>query len=387
MKDDLYEKELQELRNKQMYRQMREVSSPAGRTLSVLGREILAFCSNNYLALANDPIIKEAACKGLMHWGLGTGASRLISGNMSPHESLQNKISKLLGKDASLVLPSGYSVNTALINTLAGKDDIVIIDKLSHASIVDGARNCPATVRSYAHRDISRLKKILNNSNHKRRFVITDSLFSMDGDIAPIKELVELKREYDIILMVDEAHAFGCMGPDGAGLSARMQLLPCIDIITGTLSKALGSAGGFVASSQNTIDYLVNKSRGFIFTTAMPVVNCIAAQKALEIIKDQPQRGRQLLANGNYLREKCSQMNLDIAGSQSHIVPIILGDAERTLKAASILWEEGIWVPAIRPPTVKAGSCRLRVSLMSDHTTEDIDRLLCSLNKIVQILG
>jgi len=357
----------------------------AGARAVIDGQEKLIFCSNNYLALAQHPRIKAAVKGGLGKWGFGSGGSRLVCGNTQPHERLQNRLAHLLGKEHSLIFPSGYTANLAVLQTLPQAKDLIVLDRLVHASLIDGARASRAVVRSWPHRDTEKLARILERGGFKRAFMVTDSLFSMDGDFAGLEELVALKKKFDAWLMVDEAHAFGCLGPGGKGYAEQAGLLDEIDIFVATFSKALGGSGGFVAGSGPIIDYLINKARSFIFTTAIPAINCLAAEAALDIIGDEPERRQRLGDNGEYFRRRCGQMQIDTAGSGSYIVPLVLGEAEKAMALARRLWEDGIMIPAIRPPTVKPGSSRLRVSLMSEHTKEDIDALCEALGNHLEL--
>jgi 8-amino-7-oxononanoate synthase len=373
--DQRYKIELQQLEQQGLYRRMRCLDSAAGPVVRIDGRQMRVFCSNNYLGLVHHPEVIEAVKKGLDEWGYGSGGSRLICGNMAPHEQLQQRLAALTGKEASLIFPSGYTANNAVLTTLPRKNDLVLIDKLVHASIIDGAMAGPAKVRTWPHRQTEKLCKLLDRGGYEQAFIVTDSLFSMDGDWAPLEELVEIKKRYNAILVVDEAHAFCCLGPNGAGYAAEKGLSGAVDIIIATFSKALGGAGGFVAASRTMVDYLINKSRGFIYTTGIPAVNCIAASAALDIIQRQPQRRQRLIENGHLLRESCQSLGWDTGGSESYIVPIILRTAQRAVEISRQLFEQGFFVPAIRPPTVPPAGSRLRISLMSEHTKEDINDL------------
>jgi len=376
MIDNDYKSMITALKSQGMHRMMPVIDSPCGRKIVVQGNKKLAFCSNNYLGLTNHPQIIQTIKDGVEQWGFGSGGSRLICGNSSPVESLQNRLAQWLGKEASLVFTSGYATNTALLSTLIKEGDLLAIDKHVHASIVDGVRSSKGTWRTWSHRQLDKLKKLLDRQDYKRAFIITDSLFSMDGDFAPLAKLAKLKNEYNAVLIVDEAHAVGTLGPNGRGVAELQNALDQVDIYIGTLSKALGSCGGFVATSEVIIDTLINTARGFIFTTGIPPVNCLAADAALDIIATEPQRAERLNANATYFRDKCRQIGLDIGESESYIIPVILGDPQRATEASKRLLDAGFMVPAIRPPTVKPQSCRLRISLMSEHTTEDIDALL-----------
>ena len=378
-----YTQQLEQLRRDGLYRQMRTMESGPGRLMQVGGEEKLVFCSNNYLGLAGHPRMIAAIKQGLDQWGFGSGGARLICGNSRACERLQMRLAEMLRKEASVIFPSGYAVNNAVLSTLPQDGDLIAVDKLVHASIIDGAQAGRAQMRTWPHRNLDKLKRLLDRGGYQRVFIVTDSLFSMDGDIADLEGLIELKRQFDAVLMVDEAHAFGCMGPGGCGCGEQGGGLDDIDIFVGTFSKALGGSGGFVGCSQVMFDYLVNKSRGFIFTTGIPAINCIAAEAALDIIADEPGRRQRLLDNGVYFRRRCQEMDLDIGVTQSYIVPIMLGLADKAVAAANELWDRGFMVSAIRPPTVAPGSARLRVSLMSEHTHEDIDGLCGELERIV----
>ncbi|MCK4627905.1 MAG: 8-amino-7-oxononanoate synthase, partial [Sedimentisphaerales bacterium] len=312
MGNEYYREQLSNLRNEGLYRQMRIIESPAGRLCSIEGEEKIVFCSNNYLGLANDRRIISAIKKGADDWGFGSGGSRLICGNTTPHEQLQKRLARLLKKEASLVFTSGYAVNNAILSSLPQEKDLILIDKLVHASLIDGAKAGKGQVRTYPHRNIKKLKRLLEKGGYNQAFIVTDSLFSMDGDKANLKEIAALKRKFEAVLMADEAHAFGCVGPGGEGCAAEIGVLGEVDIFVATLSKALGGAGGFVAGTQVMIDYLMNKSRGFIYTTGIPVVNCLAANAALDIVEQEPQRRQRLIENGEYFRKRCREMNLDI---------------------------------------------------------------------------
>ena len=281
---------LSELEGAGLLRSMREGQSPVGLVVEVGGQAKRVFCSNNYLGLAGHAAIVAAVKEAVETWGFGSGASRLICGDTAAHRQVEGRLAGMLGKEAGLVFPTGFMTNYAVLGTLAGKGDLIAIDKAVHASLIDGARASGAQVRSWAHRQIDKLVKLLDRGGYRRAFIVTDSLFSMDGDRAPLAELAEVKRRYDAVLIVDEAHAFGCLGPGGRGVAAELGVADEVDIVIGTFSKALGGAGGFVAGAQAAIDYLVNQARGFIFTTGIPAVNCVAAEAALDVVAAEPGR-------------------------------------------------------------------------------------------------
>lgn len=375
--------ELAEWAKKGVLRRMRVRLSAGGRIVEINGFEKIDFSSNNYLALANHKDIITSVKDGVDKWGFGAGASRLISGNTAAHVAIEKRLAKLLGKDAALTFTSGYATNTAILNTLAKRGDMIAIDKLVHASIIDGAVSSGAKVRIFGHGRMDKLERLLKNGDYGRVFIVTDSIFSMDGNIAPLSELVALKHRYGAILMVDEAHAFGCIGPTGMGCIAEAGLADDVDIIVVTFSKALGGTGGAVVSSDTIVDYLVNRSRGFIFTTATPAVSCIAAMQALDIVEQEPQRRGRLLNNAEYLRNKLREAGLNIGSTQSYIIPVIIGSANETLRVAGELFDRGFLTPAVRPPTVAPNTSRLRISVTAEHSHDDLDRLAETLELLV----
>lgn len=369
------DRELDELKRQGLYRQPRLMEAAAGPRGMVGGKPVLNFSSNNYLDLAAHPAVVETVTVGVRQWGWGTGGSRLISGNQSPHEHLQERLAAWLDKEACLIFNSGYQANTALLGTLAGPEDLIVLDKLSHASLLDGAQHSGAKVRIFPHGQTDKIVRLLERGGFRQAFIVTDSIFSMDGDLANLGELVKIKERFGATLIVDEAHALGCLGPEGRGYAAELGLLGQIDIVVGTLSKALGSMGGFVAAARPVIEYLANRARGFIYTTALPAAACLGAMAALEIIRTEPQQRQTLLQNAEYLRQRCQTLGLNIGRSQSYIVPVILGSAERTVAVSQGILERGFLTAAVRPPTVAPESSRLRISLMCSHAREDIDQL------------
>lgn len=382
MSNKWIEQQLDVLNEQGLYRSMLDIDSATGPRVRVDGQEKLAFCSNNYLGLAGHSDIVTVVQDGVAHWGFGAGASRLISGNQSPHGKLQQRLARWLGKQAALVFSTGYMTNLAILGALPGKDDLILLDKLVHASIVDGAKSSDATVRVFPHRQIDKIHRLLERGGFRQAYIVTESLFSMDGDSADLVELVELKKKYEACLIVDEAHALGCIGPGGKGCAAETGLLGDVDIVVGTFSKALGGAGGFVAADRSIVEILINKARPFIYTTGVPAVHCLAAETALNIIDREPQRRKKLNENARILRNRLNEMELNTAASDSYIIPIVVGDAQTTVDLSVKLWEAGIMIPAIRPPTVAPGSSRLRISLMCEHTSADLDSLCDCLQKV-----
>jgi glycine C-acetyltransferase/8-amino-7-oxononanoate synthase len=364
------------------HRRLRVIDSPAENRVVIDHKPYLAFCSNNYLGLANDPRLKQAAVEAIHEYGWGSGASRLICGTLRPHKLLEEELAQFKAAPAAIVFPTGYMANLGVISAVVGRQDTVIIDRLCHASIVDGCRLSQAKLQVYPHCDLAALEKVLKRSqNYSKRLIITDSVFSMDGDLAPLPQMLELAHRYAAILMVDEAHATGVLGEHGRGALEHFQLEGEVDIVMGTLSKAVGSLGGFVTGDERLIDFLRQRARSFIYTTASPPAACAAAVAGLRIIAGEPRLRQRLWQNTNYLKAGLRKLGFDIMGSQTPgsltpIIPIMLGDEASVMKASAYLFEHSILIPGIRPPTVPKGQCRLRISLMASHTQEDLDRLL-----------
>lgn len=374
--------ELKALNDQALIRKYRTIEGPQEAYIQTQNQSYLSFCSNNYLGLANHPKIKQAAIEAIHKYGWGAGASRLVSGNMALHEELEKEIAKFKGTEAALVFPTGYMANLGALCTLVGKEDIVIGDKLNHASIVDGCRQSGATFRVYPHNTIIQLESLLQKSSaFRRRLIVTDSVFSMDGDIAPLPEIVSLAEKYDAMVMVDDAHATGVFGRYGKGLIEYYNLEGKIDIIMGSFSKAIGGIGGFIAGNKYLIEFLKNKARSFVYTTAPPPAVCAASLAGLMLIQEDTSLIGTLWKNIYYLKSRLAEFTNEIP-VQSPIIPVIVGSAEDALHVSKRLYECGILIPAIRPPTVPSGTSRLRISLMATHTNDDINRLINTLKDI-----
>ena len=371
---DFLHTQLKELAATHLLRTPRRINSPQGTIVTIDGEPKILFCSNNYLSLANHPAIVEAVCKAAKEYGYGAAASRLISGTMTPHIKLEQALAGLFQKESALVFPSGWTANEAILKTIPQKDDLILLDKLDHASIIDAATSSEAVFKTY-RRGNDRLEKSLADKNYNRKFIVTESVFSMDGDTADLKTLVQLKKTYNAILIVDEAHAIGCLGKTGAGLAEEMGLLNEVDIVVATMSKAFAASGGVAAAPKVVTDYLINKARSFIYTTAPSPVNCAAVLASLEILKTEPQRKEKLAENAAYLRDRLKKIGLNTGESTTHIIPVIIGSEKDALAISQRLYENGFFVAAIRPPTVAAGTSRLRISLQAEHTKEQIDAL------------
>lgn len=343
--------ELEELKKTGLYRSLRLIDL----------KKHKIFCSNDYLGLSQHPKVKEKAIETIKAFGFGAGASRLISGNTAIHEELEKKIARFKKREAAVIFPTGYMANLGAITSLVNENDTVIIDRLNHASIIDACRLSKAKLQVYAHKDMSALEKILQRSDkYRRRLIVTDAVFSMDGDIAPIKEICGLGKKYNAMTMADYAHATGVIEIEGEP-----------DIVMGTLSKAIGSIGGFIAGSLELIDYLRNKARSFIYTTALPPSACAASLAALEIIETDPEPLRNLRINSRFFK------------SETPIIPIIIGDAVKTMEISAKLFDRGIFVSGIRPPTVPEGQSRLRITVTATHTKEDLECLASSLQELI----
>lgn len=383
--EDIHE-ELHDLEAEHLFRCLREVLTSQGpviRTADDPDQEKILFCSNNYLNLASDPRIRDAAAEAIRTYGVGATASRLISGTMPPHIDLENECARWLGKERALYFPSGWSANQALLTTLPKKGDLVLIDRFDHASIVDAVRAGQAAFRTYRRDQLDRLAKQLSNPAYHHKFIVTESVFSMDGDRADLEALAELKNQYDAILIVDEAHSLGCFGPTGAGLAEELGLPDQVDIFVAPLGKAAASAGAIVASRKTVIDYLVNKARPFIYTTAPSPVCAAAAMAAVRIIQQEPERRKRLQDNAALLRSRFLQMGLNIGQSMSQIIPVIVGTSEKALALAKGLEEQGFFILAIRPPTVPKGTARLRISVQSDHTIAHLEGLCEAIGELI----
>ena len=335
------------------------------------GKPVLLLCSNNYLGLADHPGVREAAAEAAMRYGAGAGASRLISGNMTIHRRLEERLAEFHGAEACLLLGSGYLTNVGLVSTLAREGDVVFSDALNHASIVDGCRLARAETFVYEHSDTDQLEWGLRQAAGRGALIVTDGLFSMDGDVARLEEIVELASRYDARVMIDEAHGIGTIGPGGRGTVAAAGLEDEVDVLVGTLGKSLGSYGAYVCCDKQLAKYLVNSARTLIFSTALPPPAVAAAGAALELLREQPRRVDKLQRNADALRDELELQGL-ATESRTQIVPLVIGDAETAVEASEQALEQGVFAQAIRPPTVPEGTSRLRLSVMASHTHTEL---------------
>ena len=369
------ERELENLKSIDLYRKLRLVQGCQGPRVVIKEKEVILLCSNNYLGLANHPALKKAANKAIKEFGCGSGASRLISGTMSLHEELEKKIASFKGTDAALVFNSGYHANIGVLSALMKKRDIIFCDELNHASIIDGCRLSGVETKMYPHKNMDYLEGLLKKSKKfKKKLIVSDGVFSMDGDIAPLPEIRFLAKKYSAFTMIDDAHATGVFGKNGKGITEHFHL-PAnqIDIQMGTLGKAIGSFGAYIAGSKELINYLINRARSFIYTTALPPSVLAASLAAIEIIQSKPDLRKKLWRNVAYFKKGLQKAGFKNIDSQSQIVPVMIGNSKKVVMAGEYLFNKGVFVVGIRPPAVPRKKERLRVTVMASHTNRDLD--------------
>jgi glycine C-acetyltransferase len=378
---------LEEIKGQDLYRQLRIIHGPQSARVRVDGSEVVLLSSNNYLGLAEHPALREAAIDVLERYGCGAGASRSISGTMEPHRELEERIARFKGCEAALLFSTGYMANIGLLTTVVEEGDLIVSDEFNHASIVDGCRLSRAEVWVYRHRDMDHLEELLQRSSHRCKLIVTDGVFSMEGDIAPLLAIRTLADQYGALVMVDDAHATGVLGEGGRGTAEHFNLMGRIDIQMGTLGKALGGFGAYIAGSRDLIDYLINRCRTFLYTTALPPAVSAMALAALEIVEGEPQRRRWLWENTTYFKEGLVKLGFDIGMSETPICPILIGDNALTMEADRRLMARGIFAQGIRPPTVPPQGSRLRAALMATHTQKDLKSTLDAFQSIGKELG
>jgi 8-amino-7-oxononanoate synthase len=374
--------DLANIDNQALRRVRRSLQSVCGPHAVVDGRPMLAFCSNDYLGLAGEPALAAALKTGVERWGTGSGASHLVSGHYSVHDELEARLAEQVGCERALYFSTGYMANTGVAPALVGRDDAIFADRLNHASLVDGALLSRAELHRYAHNDAAALERLLAASTARRKLILTDSVFSMDGDLAPLPALLELAERYDAWLLVDDAHGFGVLGPHGAGAPAHFGLASWRLIYMGTLGKAAGVSGAFVAGEAVLVEWLMQKARTYVFTTGAPPALAHALLTSLDLIRDGDARRAHLARLIATLREELKLTRWRLLDSPTPIQPVLIGDNAETVAVARALWDEGLWVPAIRPPTVPKGTARLRISLTAAHSLTDVVRLAAALRRL-----
>jgi 8-amino-7-oxononanoate synthase len=377
------EARLSELEALGLERHTKLVSGPQGPHVVLDGRPVLMLCSNNYLGLADHPRVREAAAQAAMRWGVGAGASRLVSGTMTIHRRLEERLAEFKRRESALLFGSGFLANAGVIAALARPGDVIFSDELNHASIIDGCRLARAEVFIYDHLDVEHLAWGIAQAGGRGALIVTDSVFSMDGDVAPLPDLVELAQRHRIRLMVDEAHATGTLGPEGRGALAEAGLESEADVIVGTLGKALGSYGAFVACDEVMARYLLSAARTFIFSTAPPPPAVAGALAALELIAARPELVTRLQANAATLRRELAREGFDTAGSRTQIVSLVVGDAHLAVRTAEAALARGVFAQAIRPPTVPAMTSRLRLAVMASHRPEELRAAVRTLAEVI----
>ncbi len=378
MRMDWIAGELEELKKKGLYRSLCTIESAQEPRIIKGGRELLHLSSNNYLGLTTHPKVKRAAIEALEQYGTGSGGSRLTCGNHELYNTLEQRIAKFKGTEDAIVFSTGYMANIGTISALMGKNDLILSDELNHASIIDGCRLSRADVVVYPHRNTEFIEKMLRNSKHKRKLIVTDGIFSMDGDVALLQEVVELAEKYDALVMVDDAHATGVLGKHRRGTADHFNV--DVDINMGTLSKSLASIGGYVAGSGELIDYLRNKARAFIYSTALPPPAVAAAAAAIDVIeKEDP--AEKLWQNVAVYKKGLLEIGINTT-SETQIIPLMIGSTEETMEAADELLRLGVFAQGIRPPTVPEGKGRIRTSLMASHSEQDITEALLAISML-----
>jgi len=383
------EEELKRLKDEGLYVNIRVIESPQGPWVKIEGRRVLNLCSNNYLGLCNDPRLCAKAKEYIDKYGVGPGAVRTIAGTMSIHVELEKKLAAFKGAEAAIVVQSGFCANLSAIPPLVGKDDLIFSDELNHASIIDGCRLSRAEIIRYAHCDVKDLEAKLKEyaGRNCRKLIVTDGVFSMDGDIAPLPEIVDLADKYGVMVMVDDAHGEGVLGRGGRGIVDHFGLADRVDVEVGTLSKAFGVVGGFVAGSASLVEYLRQKARPNLFSSALTVPDVAANIAAVDILEESDDLVKKLWENGNYLKQSLKERGFDIGRSQTPITPVMVGDANKAKEFSLKLFDEGIFIQSIAYPTVPLGKARLRAMVSAAHSKEDLDFAVDKFAKVGKALG
>ncbi len=386
---DWIEDELQGLRDAGLYNRIRTLSTPQGAWLEVDGKRVLNFCSNNYLGLANHPRLVQAAEQAMKKYGVGPGAVRTIAGTMDLHVQFDRRMAAFKGVDAAISLQSGFTANLAVIPALVGKEDLIVSDELNHASIIDGCRLSRARVLRYSHCDVADLKRVLseNRSEYRRCLVVTDGVFSMDGDVAPLDEIHDVTRDFDAILMVDDAHGEGVLGRGGRGIVDHFGLHGKVEVEVGTLSKAFGVMGGVVAGDRRVVEWLHQRARPFLFSSAMTVPDVAACLAAVDLLEESTDLVDRLWANAGYFKKEMQALGFDTGASTTPITPVMLGEAPLAQEFSRQLYEQGVFGMAIGYPTVPPEAARIRVMISAAHEPADLDRGLAAFAQVGRSLG
>lgn len=383
----MFNERLRKIKAAGLYRQMKYLQSPQSAHARLAGRDILMLSSNSYLGLCTDGRLKQAACDAIEQYGTGSGGSRLITGSYEIHKKLEEKVAAFKRTEAALIFNTGYMANVGAISAIADKNWVIFSDRLNHASIIDGCKLSGAEIVVYGHCDPDDLENKIKNYHNRQGLIITDSLFSVDGDIAPLPQLTDIARRHKMLVMIDEAHATGVLGKNGGGVAEYFGLSEGIDVSVGTFSKALASEGGFVAGSCDLIDYLANRARSFIFSTALSPATIAVSLAALDIVQKESHHRENLQAIAAWFRQELQTRGFAVTDSPAPIISMILGPPDLAMAFSGRLMEAGIFVSAIRPPTVPAGTSRLRINLMATHTKDDLSWALTEIEDAGRALG
>lgn len=392
MKKDVFEKCFKftiayELQKIGVYPYFRMIESAQGPEVIMNGRKMIMIGSNNYLGLTNHPKVKEAAINAIKKYGTGCAGSRFLNGTLDIHVELEEKLARFMRKEAALIFTTGFQVNLGVISSLIGKDDVVIIDKMDHASIVDGCRLSFGEVKRYKHNDMEDLERVLKETEGKSKLVVVDGVFSMEGDIVKLPEVVNLCKKYGARIMVDDAHGIGVLGRTGRGTAEHFDLEQDVDLIMGTYSKSLASIGGFIAGDKDVINYIKHFARAFIFSASPPPASVAAVSAAIDIIESEPERREQLWKNTNKMLKGFRELGFDIGVAETPIIPVIVGEDELAFKFVMMLQDEGIFANVAVSPAVPPGKALIRTSYMATHTDEHLDRVLEAFKKVGKALG
>ncbi|OWZ82796.1 glycine C-acetyltransferase [Natranaerobius trueperi] len=379
---DFIENDLNELKEKGLYKNIKTIESPQGAWVNIKGKKVLNFCSNNYLGMANHPRVTDAAKNAIKDYGVGPGAVRTIAGDMDIHQKLEKKLAEFKGVEAALSVQSGFKANLSAIPSLVGKGDTIISDALNHASIIDGSRLSRAEIKVYSHNDVNELEEILKQNPPGKKLIITDGVFSMDGDIAPLPEIVELAEKYGAMTLVDDAHGEGVLGDSGKGIVDHFGLHGRVDVEVGTFSKALGVMGGCIAGSKQIVEYIKQKARPFTFSSALTVPDTAATLEAINILSESDELVLKLWDNAEYFKQGVRDLGLDTGGSETPITPVMIGDAKDATTFSERLFKEDVFAQAIGFPLVPQGQARIRAMISAAHSKEDLDFALDKFAKV-----